>query len=79
MSTHIPTPMPVGSPLVQHRPMFDTELFHGGRSRRLDRRDYSRRKLDFDIWLIDTAAASVVRCKTNDISDAGLHATSPIG
>ena len=48
-------------------------------SKLIERRAYSRRKAGFDLWLIDTPSQSVVRCKTIDVCDAGLHATSPIG
>jgi len=59
--------------------MFDRWGLLSGDDRYVERRAYSRRKAEFDLWLIDTATQSVVRCKTNDVSDAGLHATSPIG
>ena len=32
-----------------------------------------------DVWLIDVESQAVLRCKTTNISDAGLFATSPIG
>lgn len=74
-----PRPIPLGSPHVSKPPMFDR---WGLLSRDLDtheQRTYARRKGQFDLWLLDVATQSVVRCKTDDVSDAGLHATSPIG
>jgi hypothetical protein len=44
-----------------------------------DRRDYSRRPMEFDLWLIDGDSQAVLRCKTDNVSDAGLHVTAPIG
>ena len=78
MSAMLPTPIPVGSPLLAKRPTFDR---HGVTSRRgrIDKRDYDRRRLNCDLWMIDSSSQSVLRCKTVDISDAGLHGTAPVG
>lgn len=79
MSPQPPMPIPVGSPHVRQRPMLDRWGLLSQDSKLIERRAYSRRKAGFDLWLIDTPSESVVRCKTNDVCDAGLHATSPIG
>jgi len=79
MSPQPPTSIPVGSPHVRQRPMLDRWGLLSRDSKLIERRAYSRRKAEFDLWLIDTPSQSVVRCKTNDICDAGIHATSPIG
>lgn len=44
-----------------------------------DQREYARRSVECDVWLIDGEAQYVLRCKTNDVSDAGLHVIAPIG
>ena len=74
-----PRPIPLGSPHVSKPPMFDRWGLLSGELDHREQRTYSRRKGKFDLWLIDVTSQSVVRCKTDDISDAGLHATSPIG
>lgn len=74
-----PTPIPVGSPHVGHPPMFDRWGLLSGDLKCRDKRAYARRKLRLDLWLLDLTSQCVVRCKTDDVSDAGLHATSPIG
>ena len=79
MSTKLPTPIPVGSPHVTHPPQFDRWGLGPGRVGRKDLRDYARRKLACEVWIVDPTSQSVLRCKTNNISDAGLHATAPIG
>jgi hypothetical protein len=48
-------------------------------TQRWDQREYSRRALHCDVWLIDAESQCVLRCKTDDVSDAGLHVTAPIG
>jgi hypothetical protein len=45
----------------------------------VDQRDYERRPFARDIWLIDGSSQNILRCRTNDVSDAGLHADAPIG
>lgn len=78
--TELPTPMPVGSPHVAKPPLFDRwGLGPGHIDRRRDQREYARRSIKCDLWLVDTASQSVMRCKTGDISDAGLRATAPVG
>lgn len=78
-ASNIPTPMPVGSPHVAKPPMFDHWGLGPGRTDQREQREYARRRIECDIWLIDTASQSVMRCKTTDIADAGLHAITPIG
>lgn len=56
----------------------DRSVLRTGRSPR-EQREYSRRPVACDVWLIDGASQYVLRCKTDDISDAGLHLTAPIG
>ncbi len=77
MAVNLPLPIPVGSPHLAEPPIF--ERWGLNKVRRLDKRDYSRRSLARDLWLIDNHAQSVLRCRTDDISDAGLHASAPIG
>lgn len=74
-----PTPIPLGSPHLADPPMFDRwGLLKDDRSAR-DRRVYNRRDVRCDVWLMDVHSGSVVRCRTDDISDAGLRCTSPVG
>ena len=79
MPADLPTPIPIGSPHLEQPPMFDQWglLPHGLDHQ--ERRSYSRRPAQCDLWLIDVAAQTIIRCKTDDVSDAGLHATSPLG
>ncbi len=72
-------PAPVASPHVAKPPMFDRWGLGPGRADKRDKREYNRRSVRCDLWLIDAASQSVLRCKTNDISDAGLRAVAPIG
>ncbi len=74
-----PRPIPLGSPHLGKLPMFDRWDRLPGDLNCRDHRVYTRRKLECDIWLIDLASETVVRCKTDDICDAGLYATSPVG
>lgn len=48
-------------------------------TRASDHREYARRPVHCDVWLIDAASQCVLRCKTDDVSDAGLHVTAPLG
>lgn len=79
MPPDLPIPIPLGSPHAAKPPMFDRWGLLSRNINRQDRRIYSRRHVKLDVWLIDVASQTVLRCKANDISDAGLHATSPIG
>jgi hypothetical protein len=79
MAAHLPTPIPVGSPHLNEPPVFDRWGLGYAKQRRLDKRDYERRPVARDLWLIDHQANAVLRCRSNDISDAGMHATAPIG
>jgi hypothetical protein len=78
MATEIPTPFPIGSPHALTPPRIDRWRVSSSRSR-TDKRDYDRRKIQCDLWMSDIASRSVLRCKTDNISDAGIHASAPIG
>ncbi len=79
MSTsYLPTPIPLGSPHLANPPMFDRWGL-GTQRTRTDRRDYMRRTLGCDLCLLDLAGRSVLRCRTDDVSDAGIHAAAPVG
>lgn len=78
MPVQVPTPIPVGSPYLKSPPMLDRWGLLSGDSMR-DQRNYLRRGVQCDLWLVDGASQSVVRCKTDDISDAGVFATAPVG
>lgn len=77
MSRKLPTPIPIGSPHVVCPPMFGRHERAAIEKR--DQREYSRRRIECDLWLIDGPSQSVLRCKTDNLSDAGLHVTAPIG
>jgi hypothetical protein len=79
MSTHPPTPIPLGSPHVRRPPMFEQLGSPWGGTDRGEQRAYTRRPIVCDVWLIDAGWRSVVRCKTENVSDAGLCGKSPIG
>ncbi len=76
---NLPTPMPIGAPYAGRPPLFDRWGIAPGRRTRTDQRDYTRRPVERDIWLLDLTGRSVIRCRTDDVSDAGLHATTPVG
>ncbi|MBK8269306.1 MAG: hypothetical protein IPK83_13765 [Planctomycetes bacterium] len=79
MSMQLPTPIPVGSPYIKSPPMLDRWGLLSGDALSRDHRNYSRRDVACDIWLIDGSSQSVVRCQADDISDAGVFATAPVG
>ncbi len=79
MSSQPPTPIPVGSPHVRQAPMFQPVQTPWSDADRQEQRAYTRRSVACDLWLIDTGWQSVVRCKTANVSDAGLYGRSPIG
>lgn len=80
MSTHLPTPIPIGGLHLASPHTFETWTATGTRrTNRLDQRDYTRRDIACDLWLIDVGTQSTVRCKVNNVSDAGLFASAPIG
>jgi len=80
MSTHLPTPIPLGGTHIASPPAFETWTATGSpRSNRLDQRDYTRREIACDLWLIEVDSESTMRCKINNVSDAGIHASAPIG
>jgi len=70
---------PIGSPHVAKPPLIDRWGLGPGDAGQRDQRDYMRRRIECDMWLIDPLSQSVTRCMTGDISDAGLHATAPVG
>ena len=80
MSMNPPTPIPLGSPHIAEPPMFPQfgyrDLDAAGQS---NRRRYMRRQVDCEIFLVDRQTNNVLRCRTDDISDAGIRATGPIG
>lgn len=65
------------SPIAQPWRLVDRTRPAGRKAR--DNRGYARRPVECDLWLIDEGAQNVLRCKTDDVSDAGLHATAPVG
>jgi hypothetical protein len=79
MSTNPLTPIPLGSPHVAEPPMFPRFGFDDLDRERANKRTYSRRKIQCELFLIDRNTDTVLRCRTEDISDAGVYATAPIG
>ncbi len=79
MPPRLPTPIAVGTPRATNPPTFEPWRWKSARANRRDRRDYARRRVACDLWLIDRESQSVLRCKTDDICDAGLCASAPIG
>lgn len=79
MSTQIPTPIPLGAPHLINPPIFDRTASPSRRRNGLDNRSYSRRDIEVDIWLYDPKTQSILRCRTDNVSDAGIHASAPIG
>lgn len=76
---NLPTPLPLGAPHIAQPPMFDRWGLGAGRQTRTDRRDYTRRPMSCDVWLLDPHGDSVLRCKSDDVSDAGIRATASVG
>lgn len=79
MPAHPPTPIPVGPAHLSVPPLFDRWGISSRRAARLDNRDYDRKSARCDLWLIDLSSQSILRCRTNNVSDAGLHAVAPVG
>ena len=79
MPVRLPTTIPIGSPHIAKPPVFEPWRWNTGRGEHRERRDYARRLIARDVWLIDLESQSVLRCKTDDVSDAGLSATAPVG
>ena len=79
MSTNPLTPIPLGSPHIAEPPMFPRFGYSDLDRDKVNKRSYSRRKIRCELFLIDRNTDTVLRCKTEDISDAGLYATAPIG
>lgn len=79
MSMNPPTPIPLGSPHIAEPPMFPRFGFEDLERASRNRRNYVRRDLACEIFLVDRQTNNVLRCRTNDISDAGIRATAPIG
>ncbi len=79
MSSQPLVPIPLGSPHLRRPPMFETSQWPSTGPEQQEQRAYTRRDITCDLWLIDTGWQSVVRCKTENVSDAGLYGRSPIG
>lgn len=79
MSMKPPTPIPLGSPHVAEPPMFPRFGYQDLELAERNRRNYTRRQMACEIFLVDRQADNVLRCRTDDISDAGIYATAPIG
>lgn len=79
MSLQVPTPIPIETTFPTVPPTFEGWRLQGIRAERCDKRDYTRRGKAVNVWLIDLSGQSVLRCRTDNVSDAGLHAYAPIG
>jgi hypothetical protein len=79
MPARLSTLIPVGSPHIAKSPSFERYKWNWEHENRREQRDYSRHPIRCDLWLIDAESQSVLRCKTNNVSDAGLAASAPIG
>ena len=79
MSMNPPTPIPLGSPHVAEPPMFPRFGYDDLKLAARNRRNYARRQVEYEIFLVDRQTNNVLRCRTDDISDAGIRATGPIG
>ncbi len=79
MSYQLPTPIPLGSPYLDTPPMLDRWGVLGRDAKGRDQRIYERKKVACDLWLVEIASNYCIRCRTSDISDAGVFATAPIG
>jgi hypothetical protein len=77
--TQMGTSVPVGSPHVAKPPLFDRWGLGPGQTDRRDQREYTRRQIECDVWLVDVASRAVLRCRTRDLSDAGVCASAPVG
>jgi hypothetical protein len=76
MAANLPTPIPIGSPHVAHPPHFDRWTT---RTHRFEQRDYARRAVAYELFLIDPESEAVCRSRTQNVSDAGVFAMAPIG
>lgn len=74
-----PTPIPLGSAHLTVPPFFDRWGIASQRTESLEKRDYERKNTQCELWLIDVGSQSILRCRTDDVSDAGLHASAPVG
>ena len=79
MSLNPLTPIPLGSPHIAEPPMFPRFAYRDLERSKKNLRAYARRRIRCELFLIDRNTDSVLRCRTDDISDAGLYATAPIG
>ena len=79
MSMNPPTPIPLGSPHIAEPPMFPRFGYKDIERASRNRRNYLRRNMTCEIFLVDRQTNNVLRCRTSDISDAGVRATGPIG
>ncbi len=77
--TKLPTPIPIGSPHLAKPPTFGHCRSGLDAENHDEKRDYSRRSIHCNLWMIDVESQSVLRCKTTDISDAGLSGSAAIG
>ena len=76
-STTLHTPVPIGGSHLVDLPTFDRWGIQ--RSGQSENRDYQRRPIQCDIWLIDSKNQVILRCRTQDVSDAGVRGSAPIG
>ena len=79
MSANPLTPIPLGSPHIAEPPLFPRFGYADLDRAKSNKRSYARRKIQCELFLIDRNTDSILRCLTEDISDAGLYATAPIG
>ncbi len=79
MPADLPTPIPIGGAHLVNPPRFSRWGLTDSRTSQLDQRDYSRQQLRCDLWLTEMESQTILRCRTDNVSDAGLHATAPIG
>ena len=59
--------------------MIDANSFVRDHFHASNNRDSCRRPFERDLWIIDGPSQLIVRCKTDNVSETGLHATAPIG
>ena len=78
MSSDSPISISADSPRRVRAPRRSRGVLAANQTSR-DHREYSRHPVECDVWLIDGESQYVLRCRTDDVSDAGLHVTAPIG
>jgi len=79
MSTMPSTPIASPVPRLAKAALHGRTGLTAARTTTADRREYTRHRAELDLWLIDANSQSVLRCKTDNVSDAGMHVTAPIG